>query len=46
MLKHWFPEALTVNQYPKTTVCTLFKYIDDKRQQINDSFQFNPRQRT
>ena len=40
MLKHGFPEALTVNKFPKTTVCTLCKYVDDKRQNRNEGFEY------
>ena len=39
MLKHGFPEALTVNKSPKTRACTLCKYVDDKKQHINESFE-------
>ena len=40
MLKHGFIEALTVNKSPKTTVCTLCKYVDDKRQHKNEVFEY------
>ena len=42
MLKHGFIEALTVNKSPKTTVCSICKYVDDKRQQVDESLEFTP----
>ena len=39
MMKRIFPKALTVNKYPKTTVCTSCKYVDDKRQHRNEIFE-------
>ena len=40
MLKHDFLEALKVNKSPKTTLCTLCKYVDDKRQHRNEVFEY------
>ena len=40
MLKHCFPETLTVNKSPKTAVYSLCKYVDDKRQHKNEVFEY------
>ena len=42
MLKNCFSEALTVKKCPRTAVCTLCKYVDDKKQKINGSLEFSP----
>ena len=36
------PEALTVKKCPRTAVCTLCKYVDDKKPKINGSLEFSP----
>ena len=42
MLKHCLAEALRIKKSPKTTVCSICKYVDDKRQQVDESLEFTP----
>ena len=42
MLKHLFPETLTVNKCPKIHEFFSCKNVDDVIQQVNESFKFSP----